>query len=62
MKDLREKESNNKIRIINYRKIILIIVSILISLNIIFNPVRTAMVISNWINDFIGTMVKTINL
>lgn len=70
MKDLRESKvvikEKNKFDIINffflYRRVFIIIFVAFIVANIFFNPVVTATIISNWMNDFFGTFIKNINL
>lgn len=70
MKDLREsklvtkeKSSVDVIAILfKYKRVFLIIGVLFIIANVFFNPVMTATIISNWVNDFIGTFIKTINL
>lgn len=72
MKDLREsfdvkkKKKTPNIDIWNWvkknRKNILFILIAFIVINILFNPENTAEVISNWINNFIGTFNDNIDL
>ena len=70
MKDLRETLNAKKLKsnfslinwIIKNKKTIIIIILILLVLNILFNPVKTATVVSNWINDFIGTLIHNTKL
>lgn len=44
------------------KKIFLYIIIVFIIINIFFNPVHTAITMSNWINDFIGTFIKNIHI
>lgn len=72
MKDLRESfEVKKKRREFNIdlwswfkknRRNILFILIAFVVLNILFNPENTAEVISNWVNNFIGTLTNKIDL
>jgi hypothetical protein len=44
------------------KKTILYIFLAIILINIIFNPINTATVLANWINNFIGTFIHTIKI
>ena len=65
MKDLRDNKVTGNSNIITsiwgYRRTILILLLLIVLFNIIFNPVSTATTIANWVNDFFGTLVNTIN-
>ena len=74
MQDLRNTQSKNKTpnkkiaisRAIlgllwSYRYVGLILFAVFIVYQIIFNPASVATVIGTWVNDFIGTLVNTID-
>lgn len=42
-------------------EIVYIIITILLA-NVIFNPINTANVLSNWVNNFIGTFLHNIKI
>ena len=69
--DLREdksiiKDNKNKFNILKFildnSKYIKYIVLLIILMNILFNPVNTAIVLSDWINNFIGTFLHNIKI
>lgn len=67
MEDLRRKPDENLLKKINnfylrnkiYVRNILIFSLLYL---ILFKPYQTALVISNWINSFIGTLINHINI
>ena len=48
--------------LLRYKMEILYIIITLILGNIIFNPINTANVLSNWVNNFIGTFLHNIKI